>query len=95
MTDRLKIRRWELKKIVDPLTWDHVHCLRVTWTHQNLPIFIGRAKDDTIVGSWDHGPRSSSDRGHQSVFTESNGPRFSLTFSTKWCSSSLCNLTLD
>ena len=32
-----------------------------TWTHQRLPIKIGRA---IIVGSWDRGPQSSRDRDH-------------------------------
>ena len=27
-------------------SWGHM------WTHQGIPIFIGRAKDDEIVGSW-------------------------------------------
>ena len=51
--------------------------------------------DHTIVGSWDRGPRSSSDRGRRSVFTKSDSPQFLLTFSIKRCSSSLCIFTRD
>ena len=77
------------------MTWDHAHYLRATWTHQNRPIFIGQMKDNAIVGSWDRGPWSSLDRSRRSVFTESDGPRFLLTFSYKnWCSS-ICILTFD
>ena len=58
-------------------------------------IFIEWAKGVAIDGSWDCGPRSSFDRSRRSVFTESDGPRFSLTFSYKNRCSSLCILTFD
>ena len=75
-----KIGRLGFKEIVDPATWHHVYNLRATWTNQNAPIKIGQA---IYAESWDPGPRSSSDCGRQLVFTKSDGPRFSLTFSYK------------
>ena len=87
MTVQLKIERWKLKKSVDLMTWDRVHYLRATWTHRELPILIKQMKDDAIGGSWDRGPQSSHNRSHRLVFTSSDGPRFSLTFSYKTVSS--------
>ena len=92
MTVQLKIGRWRLKKIVDLMTWDCVHYLRATWTHRELPILIERTKDDAIVGSWDCGSRLSHDRSRRSVFTRSDGLRFSRAFSSKYRCSSLFKL---
>ena len=63
-----------------------------TWMHPESPMKIGWA---TFAGSWDRSPWSSRNRGHRSVFTESNGPRLSHDFSIKRCSLFLCILTLD
>ena len=87
-----KDRTMGIKENRGPLDVDRIHCLRATWTHQNLLILIGRAKDDTIMGSWS----TTIARSRLSIGLHGIGWSAIFTvFSYKYRCSSYVSLTFD